>query len=145
MKDTLNLRVKHREHFRPFAPSCLEEHMDEIFEPLPACRYLGYMITTATVKPSMRASLPTITHDDGTSRPQAVRRSTNPLYWEVIDEFRRLTGIPLVVNTSFNDNEPIVCTPQDAINCFRRTRIDLLAFEDHLVYRANNLDRVSVS
>lgn len=143
MKDLLNLRVKHREHFRPFAPSCLEEHMDEVFEPLPGCRSLGYMITTATVKPSMRDKLPTITHNDGTARPQAVSRTTNPLYWEVINEYRKLTGIPLVVNTSFNDNEPIVCTPQDAINCFMRTRIDLLAFEDLLVYRSANQDRVS--
>ncbi|HXG13389.1 MAG TPA: carbamoyltransferase C-terminal domain-containing protein [Gemmataceae bacterium] len=138
MKDILNLRVKHREHFRPFAPSCLEERMDEVFEPLPGCRSLGYMITTATVRPEMRPRVPTITHNDGTARPQAVSRATSPLYWEIIHEFDKLTGVPVVVNTSFNDNEPIVCTPQDAINCFLRTRIDLLVLENYLVYRKDN-------
>jgi carbamoyltransferase len=138
MKDILNLRVKHREHFRPFAPACLEERLHEVFETHPASRCYGYMITTATVRPEMREKVPTITHNDGTARPQAVNREASPLYWAVIEEFRKLTGIPLVVNTSFNDNEPIVCTPQDAINCFRRTHIDLLALEDYLVYRTDN-------
>jgi carbamoyltransferase len=142
MKDILNLRVKHREHFRPFAPSCLEEHMDEVFEPIPACRSFGYMITTATVRQEMHAKVPTISHNDGTARPQAVSRSTNPLYWDVINEFYKLTGIPLVVNTSFNDNEPIVCKPQDAIACFLRTHIDLLVLENYLVYRTDNEDRL---
>jgi carbamoyltransferase len=143
MKDTLNLRVKHREHFRPFAPSCLEERLADVFEPLPGCESTGYMIVTATVRGEMRACVPAITHQDGTSRPQAVARATNPLYWETIHEFEKLTGIPLVVNTSFNDNEPIVCTPQDAIDCFRRTRIDLLVFEHYLVFRDENRDRLA--
>lgn len=138
MKDTLNLRVKHREHFRPFAPACLEEKLDQVFEPIPACRSYGYMITTARVRKEMQDKLPTITHNDGTARPQAVSRSTNPLYWEIINEFDKLTGIPLVVNTSFNDNEPIVCTPQNAIDCFKKTRIDLLVLENYLVYRKDN-------
>jgi carbamoyltransferase len=138
MKDTLNLRVKHREHFRPFAPSCLEEHLSEVFEVSSASRSYGYMITTASVRPEMRNKVPTITHNDGTARPQSVSRASNPLYWNVINEFRELTGIPLVVNTSFNDNEPIVCTPQDAINCFLRTHMDLLVLENYLVYREDN-------
>lgn len=138
MKDILNSRVKHREHFRPFAPACLEERLEEVFEVVPANMSYGYMVTTANVREEMREKLPTITHNDGTARPQAVRRETNPLYWDVINEFYKLTGVPVVINTSFNDNEPIVCTPQDAINCFLRTNIDLLAFENYLVYPAEN-------
>jgi len=138
MKDILNLRVKHREHFRPFAPSCLEEHLGEVFEVSEAGACYGYMITTATVRPEMREKVPAITHNDGTARPQAVSRDSNPLYWDIINEFRKLTGIPLVINTSFNDNEPIVCTPQDAVNCFLRTHIDLLVLENFLVYRSDN-------
>lgn len=140
MKETLNLRVKHREHFRPFAPACMEEHLAEVFDVSSASTSYGYMITTASVRPEWRDRLPTITHNDGTARPQAVNRKTNPLYWEIIHEFYKLTGVPLVVNTSFNDNEPIVCTPQDAVNCFRRTRIDLLALEDYLAFQSDNLD-----
>jgi carbamoyltransferase len=86
----------------------------------------------------MRSQVPTITHNDGTARPQAVCRAANPLYWDIINEFGKLTGVPVVVNTSFNDNEPIVCTPQDAVNCFLRTRIDLLVLENYLVYRKDN-------
>ena len=143
MKEMLNLRVKHREHFRPFAPSCLAERMSDVFEPLPGCASTEYMIVTAKVRDAMSAGVPAITHQDGTSRPQAVDRATNPLYWQIIHEFDKLTGVPLVVNTSFNDNEPIVCTPQDAINCFLRTHIDLLVFEHFVVYRDQNLDRVA--
>jgi carbamoyltransferase len=138
MKDILNLRVKHREHFRPFAPSCLEEHVAEVFETVPDCPSYRYMVITTNVRPEWRDRLPTITHNDGTARVQAVNRESNPLYWRVIDEFRKLTGVPLVVNTSFNDNEPIVCTPQDAINCFRRTHMELLVLENYLVYRSDN-------
>lgn len=143
MKDTLNLRVKHREHFRPFAPSCLEERMDDVFEPLPGCASTEYMVVTGTVREHMRAKVPAITHNDGTARPQAVVRATNPLFWDTIKAFEDLTGVPLVINTSFNDNEPIVCTPQDAINCFKRTKIDLLVLENYLVFRHQNSDRVA--
>jgi carbamoyltransferase len=143
MKDTLNLRVKHREHFRPFAPSCLEERMDDVFEPLAGCESTEYMVVTGTVREHWRAKVPAITHNDGTARPQAVVRSTNPLFWDTIKAFEHLTGVPLVINTSFNDNEPIVCTPQDAINCFLRTRIDLLVLENFLVFRHENSDRVA--
>ena len=143
MKDTLNLRVKHREHFRPFAPSCLEERMPEVFEPLAGCESMGYMVVTATVREDMRAKVPAVTHNDGTARPQAVAREASPLYWNTIREFEKLTGIPLVINTSFNDNEPIVCTPQNAIDCFLRTRIDLLVLGNYLVFRHENAERVA--
>jgi carbamoyltransferase len=143
MKDTLNLRVKHREHFRPFAPSCLEERFADVFETVPGCASLGYMIVTATVRQDMRARVPAITHNDGTARPQAVSAQAHPAYSSAIREFEKLTGVPLVVNTSFNDNEPIVCTPQDAIDCFRRTRIDLLVLGNYLVYRSDNAEQVA--
>ena len=143
MKDTLNLRVKHREHFRPFAPSCLQERMDDVFEPLAGCESTEYMVVTGTVREQMRGKVPAITHNDGTARPQAVVRATNPLFWDTIKAFEDITGIPLVINTSFNDNEPIVCTPQDAINCFLRTRIDLLVLENYLVFRHENGDRTA--
>ncbi len=143
MKDILNSRVKHREHFRPFAPSVLEEHVEEVFEPIPSCTSFEYMITTANVRKDMQAKLPAITHNDGTARLQAVNKKTNPYYWNVINEFRKLTGVPLVINTSFNDNEPIVCTPQNAIDCFMRTKIDVLALENYIVYRKDNSSLVA--
>lgn len=138
MKDILNSRVKHREHFRPFAPSVLAEEVDTVFEPLPACRSLDYMIVTMNVRPEWRDKVPTISHGDGTARVQTVQKAHAPDYHRIIAEFHKLTGVPLVVNTSFNDNEPIVCTPEHAIACFKRTRIDLLVLEGRLFYRDDN-------
>lgn len=138
MKDILNSRVKHREHFRPFAPSVLAEEVDTVFEPLPACRSLDYMIVTMNVRPEWRERVPTITHGDGTARVQAVQRDHAPDYHRIIEKFYERTGVPLVVNTSFNDNEPIVCRPEDAINCFKRTKIDLLVLDGRLYFRADN-------
>lgn len=137
-KDILNQRVKHREHFRPFAPSVLAEEVDSVFEPLPACRSLEYMIVTQNVRPEWRDRLPAITHEDGTARVQAVSQRHAPDYYRIIREFFELTGVPLVVNTSFNDNEPIVCHPTDAINCFLRTNIDLLVLGGRLFFREDN-------
>jgi carbamoyltransferase len=138
MKDILNWRVKHREHFRPFAPSVLEEHVNTVFEPLAACRSLDYMITTMSVREPWRSRVPAVSHDDGTARVQAVRRQYAPDFHSIIARFHQFTGVPLVINTSFNDNEPIVCTPEDAIRCFLRTRIDLLVLGQQLYYRADN-------
>jgi carbamoyltransferase len=138
MKDILNQRVKHREHFRPFAPSVLADKIDMVFEPLPACRSLEYMIVTMNVRPEWRDKVPTITHGDGTARVQAINPEHAPDYYKVVEEFFGLTGVPLVVNTSFNDNEPIVCTPDDAINCFLRTNIDLLVLDGRLFFREDN-------
>ncbi len=142
MKDILNSRVKHREHFRPFAPSVLAEELENVFEPLPGCDSLEYMITTMNVRREWRDRLPAITHNDGTARVQAVRREYAPDFYEIISHFHRLTGAPLVINTSFNDNEPIVCTPADAIRCFQRTKIDLLAMGSRLYYRERNASAV---
>lgn len=143
MKDILNSRVKHREHFRPFAPSVLAEEIETVFEPLPVCRSLEFMIVTMNVRPSWRERVPAITHQDGTARVQAVHREHAPNFYKVIQCFREITGVPLLINTSFNDNEPIVCSPRDAINCFKRTRIDILAMEGKLYYRKDNMHAVN--
>ena len=145
MIEILNSRVKHREHFRPFAPSVLVEEVNTVFEPLPACRSLDYMITTMTVRPEWRDRVAAISHRDGTARVQTVRREHAPDYHAIIASYHALTGVPLVINTSFNDNEPIVCTPQDAIRCFLRTRIDLLVLGGRLFYRVDNQHRVSTT
>jgi carbamoyltransferase len=142
MKDILNSRVKHREHFRPFAPSVLAEELETVFEPLRGCDSLDYMITTLSVRPEWRERVPAITHNDGTARVQAVRREFAPHFYQIISQYRTLTGVPLVINTSFNDNEPIVCTPEDAIRCFQRTKIDLLVLGSRLYYRSDNLHAV---
>jgi len=124
MRDILNARIKHREKFRPFAPSILLEAVGDYFEqdyPDP------FMTQVYPVRASQREAIPAVTHVDGTGRIQTVARHANPLYWSLIDEFRQLTGIPVVLNTSFNENEPIVCRPEEAINCFQRTKMDALA------------------
>ena len=130
MKDILNQRIKHREPFRPFAPSILEEATGAYFErsyPSP------FMILACSVRPEKRDSIPAPTHVDGTGRLQTVSRQTNPLYWHLIKEFETLTGVPVVLNTSFNENEPIVCTPEEAIDCFLRTKMDVLVIGNYIV------------
>ena len=132
MKDRLNTRIKHRESFRPFAPSVLEEYVDEYFEdsfPSP------FMLMVFKVRPEKRALIPATRHIDNTGRVQSVSKEVNPRYWRLIDEFRKRTGIPLVLNTSFNENEPIVASPQDALHCFATTRMDALALGPFLVSR----------
>jgi carbamoyltransferase len=132
MKDVLNARVKHREPFRPFAPSVLAERASEWFvdaQPSPA------MLLVLPVMPELRARVPAIVHVDGSGRLQTVERATNPRFYRLIEAFARLTGVPMLLNTSFNENEPIVCTPAEAIACFQRTKIDLLALGNFLVRR----------
>ena len=130
MKDILNARIKHREMFRPFAPSILAESTGGYFEksyPSP------FMTQAYQVRPEKRAAIPAPTHVDGTGRLQTVTQETNPRYWRLIREFADLTGVPVVLNTSFNDNEPIVCRPEEAIDCFLRTKMDVLVLGDVLV------------
>ncbi len=130
MKEVLNQRVKHREIFRPFAPSILEEATADYFErsyPSP------FMNLAYSVRPEKRAAIPAPTHVDGTGRLQTVSSRTNPLYWGLIKEFEKLTGVPVLLNTSFNDNEPIVLRPEEAIDCFLRTKMDVLAIGDWIV------------
>jgi carbamoyltransferase len=130
MKDILNARIKHREMFRPFAPSVLAEATGEYFEksyPSP------FMTQAYSVRPEKREAIPAPTHVDGTGRLQTVTYSANPRYWALIREFADLTGVPVVLNTSFNDNEPIVCRPEEAIDCFLRTKMDVLVMGDILI------------
>lgn len=132
MKDVLNRRIKHRETFRPFAPSLLEESAGEYFEqthPSP------FMTFAYAVRPEKRGVIPAPTHVDGTARLQTVSRRSNPLYWKLIRAFEDLTGVPVVVNTSFNDNEPIVCRPEEALDCFRRTQMDVLVLGNFILQK----------
>lgn len=135
MKDVLNARIKHREWFRPFAPSIMAEHQHEYFEhdhPSP------FMLHVYKIRPQKREQLCAVNHVDDTGRLQTVARDENPLYYDLIAAFHRQTGIPVVLNTSFNENEPIVCAPEEAIDCFTRTRMDALAIGPFLVRKSEN-------
>lgn len=132
MKDIINLRIKQRESFRPFAPSVLEERSQDYFA------FSGsspFMLYACKVKPGMKSLIPAVTHVDGTARPQTVSKKTNPRYWNLIREFERLTNVPVLLNTSFNIQEPIVCTPEDAIRSFLSTDTDYLVIDDLFVWR----------
>ena len=135
MKDVLNARIKHREWFRPFAPSILAEHQQEFFEhdhPSP------FMLHVYKIRPEKRSELCAVNHVDDTGRLQSVAREENPLYYDLIKTFQKKTGTPVVLNTSFNENEPIVCAPQEAIDCFSRTRMDVLAIGPFLALKSEN-------
>ena len=126
----LNRRIKHREDFRPFAPSVLAEHANEWFEIGPPTASNEYMLFAYTAKANRRERIPAVIHQDGTARVQLVRHQANPRYHDLISRFNGRTGVPLVLNTSFNDSEPIVCTPSHAIATFRGTGIDALFMGD---------------
>ena len=133
MKDILNERIKKREPFRPFAPSILEEHVGDYFEqrhPAPT------MLMVYQVRPERRNEIPAVTHVDGSGRLQTVTPQVNARYYQLISDYYKLTGVPVVLNTSFNENEPIVCTPRDAIDCFMKTRMDVLYLGNHAVRRS---------
>jgi carbamoyltransferase len=135
MKDVLNARIKHREWFRPFAPSILVERQSEYFEhdhPSP------FMLHVYNIRPEKRAELCAVNHVDDTGRLQTVSRDENPLYYDLIRAFGRMTGTPVLLNTSFNENEPIVCKPEEAVDCFKRTRMDVLAIGSYLVAKEGN-------
>lgn len=134
MKDRLNARVKKREHFRPFAPSVQKEKVNDFFK-MPKDVLSPYMILVGDVREDKKTVIPAVTHADGTARVHTVDRAVNPRYWELIDEFGKITGVPVVINTSFNENEPIVCTPKDAVECFLRTEFDVLAIGNFLVVK----------
>jgi carbamoyltransferase len=132
MKNILNLKIKRRESFRPFAPSVLREAVGDWFvrdDDVP------FMLQVIPIRPERREQIPAVTHVDGTGRLQTVDRASNPLYYALIEAFCRLTGVPMVLNTSFNENEPVVCRPQEALDCFLRTKMDLLVLGHHLVRR----------
>jgi carbamoyltransferase len=155
MQSMMNLKIKFRESFRPFAPSVIREHVGEWFD------FEGdspYMLIVADVQPRRRlpaaddaralwgieqlnvprSTIPAVTHVDYSARIQTVRKETNPFYYEILDAFYRRTGCPVLVNTSFNvRGEPIVCTPEDAYRCFVRTDMDALVLEDFLLAKAD--------
>jgi carbamoyltransferase len=155
MQSMMNVKIKFRESFRPFAPSVLREHVGEWFE---LDGDSPYMLMVAAVQRDKRlpvseeagalwgieqlnvprSTIPAVTHVDYSARIQTVRRETNPFYYEIIDAFYRRTGCPVIVNTSFNvRGEPIVCTPEDAYRCFMRTDMDALVLEDFLLAKTD--------
>lgn len=131
-REKLNSQVKLREWFRPLAPSMLAEASESIFG---SPRYDPFMVTVFPVVATMKSQIPAVVHVDGTARPQTVREDINPRYWKLLKEFERLAGVPCLLNTSFNIQEPIVCTPADAVNTFRRSRVGCLALQNYLVLR----------
>ncbi|MEZ0092557.1 carbamoyltransferase [Streptacidiphilus sp. EB129] len=136
IRDMLNDKVKHREAFRPFAPSVLAERARDWFDLGRDSESFHFMLFTCPVLPAMASRIPAVVHVDGTSRVQTVSAEINPRYHRLISAFDELTGVPMVLNTSFNDSEPIVCTPADALATFLGTRIDAVAIGDHLATRA---------
>jgi len=123
IRDIINAKIKFREKFRPFAPSILEEALDEYFVGAVSD---PFMIQVYPIRPEKRALIPAVTHVDGSGRLQTVSRSTNPLYWRLLKAFEKVTGVPMLLNTSFNENEPIVHKPEEALDCFLRTGMDVL-------------------
>jgi carbamoyltransferase len=135
MKDILNARIKFREPFRPFCPSVLAEAAGQYFErdyPSP------FMVQAYKIRPEQRARIPAVTHADGTGRLQTVERTVNPMYWKLLKRFGQISGVPVLVNTSFNENEPIVDTPAQALDCCLRTKMDGLAIGSFLILKSTN-------
>jgi carbamoyltransferase len=132
MKAILNAKIKKRESFRPFAPSVLSEAVSEWFE---EDDDVPFMMQVFQIREEKRAVIPAVTHVDGSGRLQTVKRSANPLYHSMISAFRDLTGVPMVLNTSFNENEPVVCKPEEALDCFLRTNMDALVLGEFVLRR----------
>jgi len=132
MKAILNAKIKRRESFRPFAPSVLEEAVHDWFEEDDA---VPFMMQVFQIRVEKRAFIPAVTHVDGSGRLQTVCRHTNSRYYRMIEAFLDLTGVPMVLNTSFNENEPVVCQPSEALDCFLRTDMDVLVLGDVMIVR----------
>ena len=132
MKAILNAKIKKRESFRPFAPSVLKEEVAEWFE---EDDDVPFMMQVFQIREEKRPLIPAVTHVDGSGRLQTVTQSTNPRYHALISAFRDLTGVPMVLNTSFNENEPVVCKPEEALDCFLRTNMDVLVLGDFVMRR----------
>jgi carbamoyltransferase len=132
MKNILNLKIKRRESFRPFAPSILREAVGEWFE---TDYDVPFMLQVYQIREEKRPVIPAVTHVNGSGRLQSVTREQNPRYYALIEAFRDATGVPIVLNTSFNENEPVVNTPAQALDCFLRTKMDLLVMGDLMVWR----------
>lgn len=132
MKDILNIKIKRRESFRPFAPSILKDKVSEWFEQNDD---VPFMMQVYQILKEKRAEIPAVTHVDGSGRLQTVYKHTNPRFYTLIKEFYDLTGVPILLNTSFNENEPVVCKPEEALNTFLRTKMDMLVMEDWIIER----------
>jgi carbamoyltransferase len=140
MRDLINLKIKFREKFRPFAPSVAEEALHDYFvDAVPD----PFMLQVYPVREEKREVLPAITHVDGSGRLQTVSERTNPTYYRLIKEFEKLTGVPVLLNTSFNENEPIVESPAQALDCFLRTRMDAIVLNNTIVRRVPAAARVA--
>jgi carbamoyltransferase len=135
MKDILNSKIKRRESFRPFAPSVLRESVVEWFE---QDQDVPFMMQVFQIREDKRALIPAVTHVDGSGRLQTVSAGVNPLYHKLISRFFELTSVPMVLNTSFNENEPVVCRPEEALDCFLRTNMDVLVMEDFVCRRSSH-------
>ncbi len=132
MKDILNRKIKRRESFRPFAPSILRESVSDWFE---QDGDVPFMTQVYQIREERRPLIPAVTHVDGSGRLQTVARAANPRYYGLIEAFRDITGIPMVLNTSFNENEPVVCKPEEALDCFLRTKMDVLVLGNTIIER----------
>ena len=135
MKTILNAKIKRRESFRPFAPSVLEEAVGDWFEEDDA---VPFMMQVFQIREEKRSLIPAVTHVDGSGRLQTVSRHTNPRYHRLIEAYRAISGVPMVLNTSFNENEPVVCEPSQALECFLRTRMDILVMNSLYIERRNS-------
>jgi carbamoyltransferase len=134
VKAILNAKIKRRESFRPFAPSVLEEAVTDWFE---EDDDVPFMMQVFQIREDKRPLIPAVTHVDGSGRLQTVYQRTNPRYHRLIESYRDLTGIPMVLNTSFNENEPVVCEPKEALDCFLRTAMDVLVLENTIFVRSS--------
>jgi len=132
MKDILNIKIKRRESFRPFAPSILREHVNDWFD---NDDEVPFMMKVYQIKENKRSVIPAVTHTDGSGRLQTVYKETNQKYYNLINEFYKLTKVPILLNTSFNENEPIVSSPEEALSCFLRTKMDTLVMENYIIKR----------
>jgi carbamoyltransferase len=132
MKEVLNLKIKRRESFRPFAPSILREHVLEWFE---EDDDVPFMMKVFQIREEKRTEIPAVTHVDGSGRLQTVNEETNSRYYHLIQAFKNITGIPILLNTSFNENEPVVCKPEEALDCFLRTKMDVLVMGKYFIQR----------
>jgi carbamoyltransferase len=132
MKDILNLKIKRRESFRPFAPSILRESVKDWFD---TDYDVPFMLQVFQIRSDRQFEIPAVTHVNGSGRLQTVTEEQNSRYYHLINKFNELTGVPILLNTSFNENEPVVCLPEEALSCFLRTRMDVLVLGDYLIER----------